>query len=90
MNCEYESSKYVQVHEVFSTKDVVTRVRRLKRELTGAKDELADVCSRVEAAANLHRSKKGQINQRTSIILKASAMLGMNFHMHVYKKLTEK
>ena len=32
----------------------------MKRELTGAKDELADVCSHVEAAANPHRSKKGQ------------------------------
>ena len=58
MNYEYESSKYVQVHEVFSTKDVVTRVRNLKRELTGAKDELADVCSHAEAGASPHRSNK--------------------------------
>ena len=69
MNSDYENSNYVQVHEVFSTKDVVTRVGHLKRELTDAKDELGDVCSHVEAAANLHRSNKTKCTWQVGPIL---------------------
>ena len=61
----------------------------MKRELTGAKDELADVCSHVEAGANPHRSKKRQNKPAHNNYFEGLAMLVMNFHLQstLYKKL---